>query len=246
MLIIDLVIDFFKFCFSLLNTYSEKFNNDEIAEIEEQQQQLLSNMDILQQKLEKIEKDIEQKDSYAIHTSSSTLSATSPENFGISSDVVMPSLLPPPPLPPTTPIKSTNLFGESNDSSLQNQPTLSALNSTDNNVSHCDSGNNNNDLSQKQLTNDQQSSTSLQPPLARLLLTTTTTTTNQTGNNTGNSSCSSSSHQPNTNHHHHRHPSMTHDFLPINLTDGEMKLEISNHYHDLQIARELVLLCSQY
>nr|XP_027198115.1 uncharacterized protein LOC113792427 [Dermatophagoides pteronyssinus] len=223
----------------------EKFNNDEIAEIEEQQQQLLSNMDIIQQKLEKIEKDIEQKDSYAIHTSSSTLSATSPENFGISSDVVMPSLLPPPPLPPTTPIKSTNLFGESNDSSLQNQPTLSALNSTDNNVSHCDSGNNNNDLSQKQLTNDQQSSTSLQPPLARLLLTTTTTTTNQTGNNTGNSSCSSSSHQPNTNHHH-RHPSMTHDFLPINLTDGEMKLEISNHYHDLQIARELVLLCSQY
>ncbi|OTF75128.1 hypothetical protein BLA29_004451, partial [Euroglyphus maynei] len=261
----DCMVNLHSLNYKIKQQQREKFNNDEIAEIENQQRQLLSNMEIIQQKLEKIEKDIEQKDSYAIHTSSSTLSATSPENFGISSDV-MPSLI------PTTPIKSTNLFGttnssnlagvcgESNDSSIQNQPTLSALNSSDttiNNAGNDDihellnnsgttsttgAGDHLSQSQQKQLSNDQSSSTTQQqqqPPLARLLLTTTT-------NNTGNSSCSSLSHQPNTNHHHHhRHPSMTHDFLPVNLTDSEMKLEISNHYRDLQIARELVLLCSQ-
>lgn len=172
----------------------------------------------------------------------------------------MPSLLPPPPQM-TTPIKSSNLFGmsnsnsagvcaESNDSSIQNQPTLSALNSSDA-INNSDndhglmlkslngsgsSGAGDLSQSQKQLSNDQSPS---QPPLARLLLSTTNTTVN-----TGNSSCSSSSHPQNTSHHH-SHPSMTHDFLPVNLTDGEMKLELSYHYRDLQIARELVLLCSR-
>lgn len=229
---------YFLFNAQLLIEYFRNETQYDISKIAEHQRMVKANMEMIQFKIDKIEKEMEQKDSYGIHTSSSTLSATSPENYGIANDIPF----------STNSLTSCNstsfattkctnnthsLFSDHSimiDNHSDNQTTLSSLmNITgtgldESEMKQIDNGNN---LSQSHLSIQtcQSSSNASCQPLARLIL-------------------SHNVHDPMDNilGSHHNRPSMAHEYLPMNLTDAELKLEIAHHYTDLQNAKQIVLL----
>lgn len=67
----------------------EEEDDDDVkdAEIIEKQRRLKECLDVISAKLEKIENEMEAKDAFDIHTSTSTLTAASPENYGQFADM---------------------------------------------------------------------------------------------------------------------------------------------------------------
>lgn len=196
-------------------------------------------MEMIQHKIEKIEKEMEQKDSYGIHTSSSTLSATSPENYGIANDIPFSTNALTPcnnsSFATTKSANNNSLFSDHSiliDNHSDNQTNLSSMiNATetalvDSGMKSIDNGSN---ISQSYLPiQTSHSSSNASQPLARLLL-------------------SHNVHDPMDSilGGHHNRLSMAHEYLPMNLTDAELKLEIAHHYSDLQNAKQIVLLANK-
>lgn len=273
-----------------------QIDNRDVAasQIMEKQSKLKENLKLIETKLEKIEKEIEQKDSYAIHTSSSTLTATSPENFGFSdincgmglnncsfavssqastshktsfpgsffeSSHILPSDIPfsatsgslesqtlsslnnfpavPPPsltLPSPSNVDTSSFYS----GLLDNNRLLTSSSSAGQSqllASFNDSSNasttykNETSLAQGESLSKSQlslslSSTQMHPPsLARLFIPPGTYS---------NSNDDQEIIQT-------QRPSMTHEYLPANLSDAEIKLELAYHYKDLSTAREIVM-----
>lgn len=263
------------------------------SQIMEKQSKLKENLKLIETKLEKIEKEIEQKDSYAIHTSSSTLTATSPENFGFSdincgmglnncsfavssqastshktsfpgsffeSNQILPSdipfsatsgslesqtlsslnnfpVVPPPslPLPSPSNVDTSSFYSglldnkllTSSSSAGQSQLLASFNDSSNTSTTYKNETSfaQGESLSKSQLSLSL-SSTQMHPPsLARLFIPPGTYS---------NSNDDQEIIQT-------QRPSMTHEYLPANLSDAEIKLELAYHYKDLSTAREIVM-----
>lgn len=207
-------------------------------------------LDLIVNKLEKVEKEIDMKESFAIHTSASTLTAASPENFGISdahcgfsSMQKTPSghFDAPNPASPGSPIigggpVAANSANPSSASGPFDTPTLSSMAS----LSNIDTTNSHfYNIPNKLLTSSVTSECHMpdsamastpskndQPTLARLLY----------------SNPASVNLVDEQELFQNQRPSMSHDYLPSNLSDGEIKHEIAYHYKDLQKARDLVVI----
>ncbi|UXI19798.1 B-cell translocation protein [Sarcoptes scabiei] len=231
-----------------LNYKIHQNSPENCKEIASHQQKLMENLLAIQNKVDAIEKILEQKDSLAYHTSSSTLSATSPENYGISNEMSQISTANNYSFsatgmhPSNSSLIENRLMNEINDNS--NDQQHSTVNSCEfspnenSGLKAIDVVNNRNNISINSSSNltiaDDSQSLNQSKALARLFI----------ANSNVSSIEQESSIDLSTNRLPNR-PSMSHDYLPLNLTDGEMKLELAYHYKDLQLAKEIILLASR-
>ena len=223
-------------------------------------------MNLVLEKLELIEKEIDLKDSYAIHTSASTLTAASPENFGISDvqcgtvnmnstysitgqkcssssifannffDSTNPAS-PGSPMVGSDPVTANNSsVGNTFETSTLTSMQVSQIAST----SSVDTANSHYyNIPQKLLTSSVTSVNDCQ--ISETLTSTPSKSDQQTLARLFIANTPSVSFPDEQEIIQNQRPSMSHDYLPSNLTDGEIKHEILYHYKDLQLARELVL-----